>query len=137
MALRLRVWARSLEFDRRLAEGVRPGCSPELNLRARQLLTGRSRRSLAGALRSAVDAAARPPEPFGPQMPLSAMGVLEAAEPLGVLARDLVAAPDPPVRGVALASFLVCDPTSPLHNRHARVTVREIAERAHSALRWC
>jgi hypothetical protein len=41
---------------------------------------------------------------------------------------------DPPVRGVALASFLVCDPMSPLYNSHSRVTVAEIAGRARAAL---
>jgi hypothetical protein len=38
------------------------------------------------------------------------------------------------VRGIALVSFLVCDPTSPLYNRHSPVTVRDIAQRARSAL---
>jgi hypothetical protein len=135
MGLRLRVWARSLEFDRRLAEGVRPACSPELSLRARQLVSARSRRELSGALRSALEAAARPPAALGPQIPVSSTGVLEAAEPLGLLAWDLAATPDPPVRGVALLSFLLCDPMSPLYNRHARVSVREIAEQASAALR--
>jgi len=135
MGLRLRVWARSLEFDRSLAEGVRPACSPELSLRARQLVSDRSRRGLSCALRAAVQAAAQPSEPLTPRVPLSVTGVLEAVAPLDRVARDLVTNPNPPVRGVALVSFLVCDPTSPLYNRHARLTVREIAERADSALR--
>ena len=57
MGLRMRVWARALELDRRLAEGVRPANSPELELRARQLLGARSRRALSGALTTAVDVA--------------------------------------------------------------------------------
>jgi hypothetical protein len=35
---------------------------------------------------------------------------------------------------VALVSLLVCDPTSPLYNRHFHVNVREIAQRARSVL---
>jgi hypothetical protein len=35
---------------------------------------------------------------------------------------------------MALASFLVCDPVSPLYNRQSRVTVSEIADRARYAL---
>ena len=50
-------------------------------------------------------------------------------------AHELVAIEDPPVRGGALASFLVCEPSSPLYNRRSAVTVRELAQRARSALR--
>jgi hypothetical protein len=61
-------------------------------------------------------------------------GVLQAAGPLKRLADDLRTISDPPVRAVALVSFLVCDPTSPLYNWHSTVTVREIAHRTLSAL---
>ena len=39
-----------------------------------------------------------------------------------------------PANWVALVSFLVCDPMSPLYNRHSRVTVADIAGRARAAL---
>jgi hypothetical protein len=64
----------------------------------------------------------------------SVPGIRDAAGPLRALAGDLTSAGDPPVRGVALVSFLVCDPMSPLYNRHSRVTVAEIAGRARAAL---
>jgi hypothetical protein len=133
-ALRVRVWAGSLQLDCRLAEGVRPTSSPELMLRAQQLASARSRRQLSGALTAAVDAASRPRGSWPPAAPIVATGVLGAARPLERLADDLRTISDPPARGVALVSFLVCDPTSPLYNRHASVTVREIAERVRSAL---
>ena len=134
LALRLRVWAGSMRLDLRLAEGVRPARSPELTLRAQQLASARVRCQLAGALTAAVDAARRPRRPITTKAPIVANEVLDAARPLERLAHDLVTISDPPVCGVALVSFLVCDPTSPLYNRHSPVTVREIAQRARSAL---
>jgi hypothetical protein len=60
--------------------------------------------------------------------------VRQAAESLERLAQDLRTISDPPVRSLALVSFLLCDPTSPLYNRQSTITVREIAQRARSAL---
>ena len=134
LGLRVRVWSGALALDRRLAEGVSPANSPELALRARQLVGDRSRRALSGALRGAVQAAGRPYGPWAPATPVAAQGVRDAAVRLELLARDLLAADDPPVRGMALVSFLVCDPVSPLYNRQSRVTVAEIADRARYAL---
>jgi hypothetical protein len=134
MGLRMRVWAGALGLDCRLAEGVWPTNSPELALRAHQLTSARSRRSLSTALTTAVDAARRPTGPRTARTPFAAEGVLDATGVLGALARDLLTIDDPPVRGVALVSFLVCDPTSPLYNRDSPVSVAEVADRARSAL---
>ena len=133
MGLRMRVWAGALALDRRLAEGASPANSPELELRARQLLGARSRRALSGALTTAVDVARQPKRGPG-AVPLATTGIRDAAGLVRALAGDLTSISDPPVRGVALASFLVCDPMSPLYNRHSRVTVAEIAGRARAAL---
>jgi hypothetical protein len=135
LGLRMRVWAGALRLDCRLAEGVSPANSPELALRARQLVDERSRRALSRALIEAVHAAWRPSGPWVAATPIAAPGVRAAAARLESLARDLVTIADPPVRGVALVSFLVCDPVSPLYNRQSPVTVAEIADRARSALR--
>jgi hypothetical protein len=134
LGLRVRVWAGSLQLDCRLAEGVRATSSAELTLRAHQLASAGSRHQLSSALTAAVDAASHPRQPWQPTPPIDATGVLEAAEPLQRLAEDLTRIDDPPVRAVALVSFLVCDPTSPLYNRHSPVTVREITQRARSVL---
>jgi hypothetical protein len=135
LGLRMRVWAGALGLDCRLAEGVSPANSPELALRARQLVDVRSRRALSGALITAIQAAWRPRGPWVAATPIAAPGVRTATARLESLARELVTIGDPPVRGVALVSFLVCDPVSPLYNRQSPVTVAEIADRARSALR--
>jgi hypothetical protein len=66
--------------------------------------------------------------------PVAAPGVRAAAAHLDALARELVAAGTPGVRGVAIVSFLVCDPVSPLYNRSSPVGVSEIADRARAGL---
>jgi hypothetical protein len=81
-----------------------------------------------------VQAAWRPRGPWVPATPIAAPGVRDAAAGLESLARDLMTITDPPVRGVALVSFLVCDPISPLYDGQSPVTVSEIADRARSAL---
>jgi hypothetical protein len=134
LGLRVRVWANSLQLDYRLAEGVRPTSSPELTLRAHQLASPHSRHQLSSALTAALEVASQPRRPWTTRAPIVAAAVLDAAGPLERLAHELRSLSYPPVRGVALASYLVCDPTSPLHNRHAPITVREIAQRARSAL---
>ena len=134
LAVRLRVWAGVLELDRRLAEGVAPTSSPELALRARQLASRRSRHELAGALDAAVHAARRPSPSFAATPYVAAGAVLDAAPALALLARELRAKAEPPARGLALVSFLICDVGSPLYNARSAVTVREIAERALAAL---
>jgi hypothetical protein len=139
LVLRTRVWASSLELDRRLAEGVGPANSPELTLRAKQLTSDRSRRTLSSALTAAVDeaaqAASRPPRLWTSKPPIAATEVLVAAGPLVSLARDLRTITGPHVRGIALVSFLLCDGTaSPLYNPRSPATVRELAEWARAAL---
>ena len=135
LALRLRVWTRALELDRRLAEGTRPACSPELSLRARQLTSARSRDALSGCLTAAVDTAAHPWLRTSSAAPLAADAVLEAAGTLLMVAYDLRTISDPPVAAVALVSWLVCDGgSSPLYNRQSPVSVREIGRRARAAL---
>ena len=132
--LRARVWMCALELDRTLADGGRPEASAELGLRAELLIGRRSRAALATALLDAVDAASCP---AGPPVgsPLAWAGVLDAAGPLVALARELRRHEAPAVRGVALASWLVCDCAgSPLYDARARVSVREVAREARSAL---
>ena len=133
-ALRLRVWALSSDLDRRLAEGAWPTNSPELELRAKQLSSARARRQLSGTLTAAVEEARSPRAPWSARAPLVMTEVRRAASLLERLAEDLVTVGDPRVRGIALVSFLVCDPGSPMYNRRSPVTVREMAQRARAAL---
>lgn len=133
-ALRLRVWALSSDLDRRLAEGVWPTSSPELELRAKQLSSARARRQLSGTLTAAVKEARSPRAPWSARAPIVMTEVRRDASHLERLANDLVTTVEPRVRGIALASFLVCDPGSPMYNRRSPVTVGEMAERARAAL---
>jgi hypothetical protein len=129
------VWACGAELDRRLAEGAAPACSPELELRAQQLRSPRRRRALATGLLRTVDAAAWPPRPMSPVVPLAARAeVLEAAGSLVALAREVRSERPPRVRGLALVSWLLCDAGSPLHTRHARVELKDVVARARAAL---
>lgn len=132
--LRLRVWVHAPRLDRALADGCAAAASPELALRAELLVRPAARAALADGLRSIVDAVSRPgAAPLHP--PLAAPAVLEAAGPLVALARDLTAVERPGVRGVALASWLVCDCAgSPLYDDRARASVRAIACEARAAL---
>jgi hypothetical protein len=134
LGLRMRVWSGGLGLDRRLAEGASPANSPELALRAEQLMADRSRRALSSALIAAVNAVGRPRGPWAAAAPIAAPGVRAAEGRLELLACDLVTPGHPSVRAVALVSWLVCDPGSPLHNGQSPVTVSEIADRARSAL---
>jgi hypothetical protein len=134
MRRRLRVWALSPDLDRRLAEGVWPTNSPELELRAKQLSSARARRQLSGTLTAAVDEARSSRPPWSARAPIVMTEVRRAASLLERLAEDLVTVVEPRVRGVALVSFLVCDPGSPMYNRRSPVTVGEMAERARAAL---
>ena len=82
MGLRMRVWAGALALDRRLAEGVGPANSPELELRARQLLGARSRRALSRALTTAVDVARQPTRGAGAgAIPLATPGIIREELP--------------------------------------------------------
>lgn len=132
--LRLRVWAGSLALDRRLAEGASPAGSPELALRTQQLTSEHSRLALSRALIAAIDAASNPPRVWTARRAIAARGVLEAADRLRALARDLASVSDPPVRAVALVSFLLSEPSSPLYKRCSAVTVGELVDRARSEL---
>ena len=98
------------------------------------LVGDRSRRALSSALIAAVNAVRRPRGPWAAAVPIAAPGVRAAEARLVLLARDLVTTGRPSVRAVALVSWLVCDPASPLHNGQSPVTVSEIADRARSAL---
>jgi hypothetical protein len=134
LRLRLRVWIRALELDRCLADGRRPAGSPELALRAESLRVPRSRAALSTGLIAAVDAASRAPATSA-AAPLAARNVLEAAGPLIGLARDLALLKRPAVRGIALASWLVCDSTrSPLYDERSPLSARDIAQQARSLL---
>jgi hypothetical protein len=132
-SLRLRAWLRQTDLDRQLAEGANPTTDPLRDLRARQITSPRYRRGLAIGLRNLVADACKPPLPHRSPVPLNRPAVLDAREPLLELARRLVESKEPCPRAVALASYLVCDPTSPAHTP-TTATVVDLAETALAAI---
>jgi hypothetical protein len=133
-SLRLRAWLRQADLDRQLAEGANPTTDALRAHRARQLTAPRYRRGLAIGLRNLVADACKPPLPHGsPLPPLNRQAVQDAREPLLRLARRLVESKNPCPRAVALASYLVCDLTSPAHAPSAG-TVTDLAETALAAI---
>ncbi len=114
-------------LDASLAAGHSPESSRLLAARARDIVSLRGRRSMAGNWEHLLRVARRAQRaPRGPRAPAGAMPVcadrVVAAEPA---IRDLMnrlAAPLPvPARGVAMARVLLTDATSPVYSRRSHV----------------
>jgi hypothetical protein len=133
-ARRVRVWWRAPELDRQLAEGTHPWRSHELSLRARQLTATGRRARFASELESVVREACRDRRDRGACVPLQRSEVRGAADELLALATELSVAERCTPRSVALVSYLLYDPCSPLYYRDARVTAASIAQAARAGL---
>jgi hypothetical protein len=121
-----RVLARcaATRLDRQLAAGASPETSARLAARAIQLTSMKFRRDLATSVQRILAAtgypaavmpsraAAAPP----PHLPLSRAQISQLAGPLARLAGYLAAPGPVPVQGVAMASQLLADGTSPLYH---------------------
>jgi hypothetical protein len=124
-----RVFGASL--DEALAAGRAPESSRLLAVRARDIVSLRRRAATAenwdhllrAARRSARGAPVRRSRAVGGAMPVCADRIL-AAEPAirELMARLFVPLPVP-VRGVAMAGFLLTDATGPVYNRRSPVTL--------------
>lgn len=115
---RLSALARSGHLDRELAAGADPEASPALALRARSLLSQRSRAGIAESLDRAIRSASEPYRRSS-QAPLSSPAILEARPELEALSAELRDDTDHRAQGVALARLLLVEPTSPLYHRGA------------------
>jgi hypothetical protein len=134
--LRLRVQLHHLRLDDDLAHGADPHSSPELALRADQLLRGRER--IAVAIERALDSARRPGPVFSARVPVRRAEALECSGEIVALTERLREDPVD-VRGVAMASRLAHDGASPLYVdggpsllyavRSARLALDPIGER--------
>jgi hypothetical protein len=133
LVVRVRVFLRRGTLDRLLAAGGEPYWDPEFGLRAAQVTSGRKRRDLADSLESAVSEAHRPPQ-WSCAAPLDRRAVRAAAPALLALAAGLKAELRPDAEGVALATQLVTDASSPLYAPGDSDALREIARTARSAL---
>ena len=121
-----RVLARcaATRLDRQLAASVSPESSARLAARAIQLTSMKVRHDLATSLQRILAAAGDPPAVVPsraaaappPYLPLSRAQISQLAGPLARLA-DYLAAPGPvPAQGVAMASQLLANGTSPLYH---------------------
>jgi hypothetical protein len=120
-----RVLARcaAARLDRQLAAGASPESSARLAVRAIQLTSMKFRRDLAASVQRILAAAGDPPAVMPsraaaapPRLPLSRAQISQLAGPLARLAGYLVAPGPVPVQGVAMASQLLADGTSPLYH---------------------
>jgi hypothetical protein len=124
LTLRARVFASRRSLDEALAAGASPLWTPELALRARQLVSRGSRQHLATSLERLVEEAKRPVPPRAVALPLPRREILEAQTSLFSIAARL--RDERPVygRGVALLSRLLSDGTGPAYNPHAGGSLR-------------
>lgn len=114
-AARLTVLLRRARLDRELARGTHPAQSAPLEIRARQLVSPRTRRSLAAALEDSV-AIARGARRASSAMPRLARAEIRAAAPeMLELARELRRAPNVAPAGVARTRLLLTDGLGPLY----------------------
>ena len=135
MLLRLKVRIRHRTLDALIAEGVVPCGNPELELRAAQLARPAVRATLARALRRAMRAVEQRQRGdwWGTTVPLAAASVRQCMPELRELARALTDI-RPAVQGVALASLLITDGSSPLYANLGPERLRDVVLAAQAAL---
>ena len=129
--LRCRAWWRAQHLDRQLARGADPMSSDELSLRTGQLGSASTRERLACALRGAVELAGRQPDPWLSSALIGRQAIRENQELLLALAERLSTREPVGVEGLATASLLITDPSSPLYHDDAS---RSLAVTAYDAL---
>jgi hypothetical protein len=134
LGVRLRTWLRRDLYDERLAAGVDPAASPELELRARQLSSQFQRARLASSLEHVVSEAYDRPLGFSTQEPLRRAEVRKCADDLFSLAQRLRDERPIDVRGAAMASRLLNDGTAPLNTWPAQFTLEQAIRSARLAL---
>jgi hypothetical protein len=106
------------ELTRALAEGAHPTESHEFALRAGQLTSARSRRSLARAMRRALDEAHRPPLARSRAVIIQRGAVLGAEDAIRSMIDQLESAEPLQAQGLAMAERILTNADgSPLYNR--------------------
>lgn len=120
---RLRAW----QLDVALAAGASPDSSAALSLRARTLISSKTRRELARAIRHLLHRAERPHHPFDPTVWICRREILAASAALEELAERLREPGPVDVRGIAQVKLLLTDGSGPLYNRpHTRDLPRSL-----------
>jgi hypothetical protein len=134
LALRVRVFASRRSLDEALADGASPVWTPELALRARQLVSRGSRQQLATSLERLVKEAKRSVPPRAVAVPVPRREIVEAQTCLLSIAARL--RDERPVygRGMALLSRLLSEGSGPAYNSCAGESLRNAVERIAAAL---
>jgi len=104
-------------LDRQLAAGRRPESTRLLAARAQHIVSLPRRTSLAGNWDHLLRVARRAPSRRVPAVPLRPATILGAETAIGELMECLTAPLPVGARGVAMASVLLTDPTSPVYSR--------------------
>lgn len=120
-----RGWARLVSrsfassLDRQLAEGRSPESNLLLAARAHALVAPSTRRGLAQGWQNLLKQARRSPTMRSPRVRLNCESIT-ACEPEIQQMIDALLNPLPiPARGVATASWLLCNGAGPIYNRHS------------------
>lgn len=130
-----RVFFQRGALGRRLAAGVSPSSSAELERRAQQLLSPRYRRVLAQSIDCLIDAAEERPRPLSSVVPLRRAVILRERHALRSLADELRDTDQRvSVRGVALAERLLTDGRSPVYMEPDEQTLDGAVRHTRSAL---
>jgi len=128
------VRIRASRLDRQLAAGASPDASVALALRAQMLVRTRVRRDLARSARRILLAATRAPGARRLPMPVCRGPVRDCSEEFAELISGLLAAGPVPAQGVARASLLLTDATSPLYHPAGADDLRTAVRAAADAL---
>jgi hypothetical protein len=128
------VRIRAARLDRQLADGASPDASVALALRAQMLVRTQVRRDLASGARRILLGATRAPGARRLPVPVCRDRVRDCSEEFAELISRLLAAGPVPAQGVARASLLLTDATSPIYHRANADDLRTTLRAAASAL---
>jgi hypothetical protein len=128
------VRIRAARLDRQLAAGASPDASVALALRAQMLVRTQVRRDLARSARRILLAATRAPGARRLPVPVCRDRVLDCSADFAELISRLLAAGPVPAQGVARASLLLTDATSPLYHPACSDDLRTVVRAAAEAL---
>jgi hypothetical protein len=127
---RVRARVSGAALDQRLAAGHSPESAPLLAVRARQIVSLRSRRAVARGWENLLRVARRPRGIYSPAIPVN-RGQIVAAEPAIRELATLLRAPLPvTAQGAAKARLPLTDPTGPVYSHRGGVPLVAVVEDA-------
>jgi hypothetical protein len=131
-----RVRARMLgaALDRQLAAGRAPESSPLLAERAQHIVAIRSRQELARNWENLLRVAQRAHGTYHPARPIRSDRIIVAETAVRELVRRMTLPLPVAARGVAMATALLTDASSPVYNPHSRVSLAAELEAAAAQL---